>query len=186
MLPVIYFFQGTYNQRKLEQRWRRAAADRSVPKPGLMVKAHGGQRGFPLTRLEIPKIGLQSIIVEGTTSSALSQGPGHFPKTAMPGGLGNCCIAGHRNMYGCWFSKLDRLNCGDTILLRTPDKEFVYEVNGKFCVVPTDVSVLVPTPGATLTLITCTPVPRPTLRLIIVAGLIRQRELNAKSSSAVL
>jgi sortase A len=130
-------------------------------------------RGFPLTKLSIPTIQMEAIVVEGVTSSALSQGPGHVPGTAGPGQPGNCCIAGHRNIYGSWFRKLNELTPGDIITLSVPDNEFLYQVTRVFSVSPSDVSVLKRTSEATLTLITCTPVPRPTHRLIVTADLIK-------------
>src|SRR5437016_4521066 len=52
-----------------------------------------------LTRLLIPKINLDVVIVEGTSNRALTLGPGHLKNTAMPGDPGNSVIAAHRDTY---------------------------------------------------------------------------------------
>src|SRR5918999_5169633 len=51
------------------------------------------ETGDPLTRLEIPKLGVDVIVVEGTTAAALRAGAGHYPKTPLPGEAGNVAIA---------------------------------------------------------------------------------------------
>ena len=58
--------------------------------------------------LHIAKIGLDKVIVEGTSTDDLRQGPGHYTGTPLPGEAGNAAIAGHRTTYGAPFYNLDR------------------------------------------------------------------------------
>ena len=108
-------------------------------------------------RIEIPRIGLDLAVFEGVASATLRRGPGHVPGTASPGpaGPGNCVIAGHRDSF---FRSLSRLRAGDLVLVRGPDGSVAdYRLDSRRVVAPEEVSVLAPTPGRRLTLITCYP-----------------------------
>lgn len=107
-----------------------------------------------LTRLVIPKINLDVIVVEGTSRHQLLVGPGHIVDTAAPGGAGNAVITGHRDTF---FRHIFELNKGDIVELRRNGGTYQYEVTGKKIVDPSDVSVIQPTNDAELTLITCYP-----------------------------
>ncbi len=126
--------------------------------------------GESLTRIRIPAIGVDTIVVEGVTTSALRAGSGHYPETALPCETGNVAIAGHRTTYGKPFADLDKLGVGDTIELITPVGGCVYRLAEKpFVVAPTDVGVLDPTPNRTVTLTTCHPKGSDRQRLIVKA-----------------
>jgi sortase A len=62
--------------------------------------------------IQIPKIGVDKVFVEGTGREDLKKGPGHYPGTP-PGEIGNAAIAGHRTTYGQLFYDLDKLAPGD-------------------------------------------------------------------------
>ncbi|KMT21859.1 class D sortase [Clostridium cylindrosporum] len=122
--------------------------------------------------LIINKIDLKVTIGEGTDSSTLKYAIGHFKDTAMPGEKGNFCVAGHRNYtYGEYFNRLDELEVGDEIIVKTTNGTYKYIVYNKKIVLPEQVEVLNSTKNATMTLITCTPVRVATHRLIINAKL---------------
>lgn len=123
-------------------------------------------------KLVIPKIGLDTIVVEGVTPEALKQGPGHMPGTALPGELGNSVLSGHRVTYGAPFYRLDELEVGDAIIVYTPSQKFKYTVVEKKIVSPSDISAIQPTSEATLTLTTCNPRYSARQRLIIIAKLL--------------
>jgi len=107
-----------------------------------------------LTRVRIPSIGLDAVVVEGTSHRALLIGPGHVEETALPGDTGNVVITAHRDPF---FRHLTDLNQGDVIALQRNGQLYRYEVTGKRVVGPTDVSVLKPSTDHRLTLITCYP-----------------------------
>lgn len=136
--------------------------------------------GEAVANLRIPRIGLNSIVVNGTSREDLRKGPGHYPETPLPGQVGNAAIAGHRTTYGAPFGRLDELANGDLIIVRTVSGTFTYEVYQQLVVDPSDVSVLEPDrshPGI-LTLTTCTPKYSAAQRLIIHAK-IREKPLPA-------
>jgi sortase A len=121
--------------------------------------------------LQIPAIGLEAYVVEGTDRSALANGPGHYPDTPLPGERGNSAIAGHRTMYGAPFNELDLLEPGDKILTATSERSAVYRVTQVLVVYPTDLEVVAQTGPDRLTLTTCHPEGHSTRRLVVVAEL---------------
>jgi LPXTG-site transpeptidase (sortase) family protein len=123
-------------------------------------------RPMGLVRLEIPKLNMHAIVVDGINNRQLARGPAHFVGTALPGETGNCAIAGHRNVYGSWFRDLNRLRPGDPIILRTPKQSFTYRVTQSRIVLSNDLTILRPTKGSTVTLVTCM-IPHAKHRLIV-------------------
>lgn len=154
--------------------------------------------GHAFAILHIPRLGADysRVIVEGTDQEQLTQGPGHYLGTAFPGEKGNVSLAGHRVGRGSPFLDLDKLRPGDPIIVETRTSWFVYRVlgdaaSGNFAadasgipgqqvVLPTNLSVISPTPGAAatappsgsyLTLTTCHPRFSARQRLVIHAKL---------------
>jgi sortase A len=84
--------------------------------------------GDAVGRLEIPRIGLNLLVVQGTDSSSLEKGPGHYPSTALPGLGRTVAIAGHRTTYLAPFRHIDAIKPGDKISLQMPYGRFVYTV----------------------------------------------------------
>jgi sortase A len=84
--------------------------------------------GDALGKISIPSIGVSEYVVEGTDTENLRKGPGHYPKTPLPGSRGTVAIAGHRTTYGAPFRKLDELEPGRRIELEMPYGTFVYRV----------------------------------------------------------
>jgi len=127
-----------------------------------------------IDRMVIPKIGVDKFVVDSTTESALTRGPGHYTGTVYPGQVGNAGIAGHRTTYGAPFYRLDQLTVGDDIFFTdTTGAVFRYQVDqAPLVVAPSDVGVLAPTADARLTLTTCNPRFSATTRLIIKAKLV--------------
>ncbi|MGY1856542.1 class E sortase [Modestobacter sp. SYSU DS0290] len=148
--------------------------------------------GEPLGVLHVPRLGADwaRVVLQGTTEDELSQGPGHYAGTAMPGQQGNFAVAGHRVGRGSPFLDLDQLQPGDPIVVETAGSWYVYRVlgdpadggpgiPGQQIVTPEEVSVIAPTPGAPgappsgayLTLTTCHPKYSARQRLIVHAVL---------------
>lgn len=141
--------------------------------------------GDPLTRIIIPKLGVDAMVVEGTSQAALRAGAGHYPTTPLPGEAGNVAIAGHRVTYGRPFNRMDELAVGDEIKLETPLAMHTYRVvahpegAGTPCpkgacwiTHPQDWGVAAETPGSMLTLTTCHPKGSARQRLILRAELV--------------
>jgi sortase A len=132
--------------------------------------------GDPLTRLEIPSIDVDTVVVEGISLAALRAGAGHYPETPLPGEVGNVAIAGHRTTYGRPFNRIDELNPGDKVILSTPLGRHTYEVMTRpWVVLPTDWDPVVndyPEGGSFLTLTSCHPEGSATHRIVVRAKLI--------------
>lgn len=136
--------------------------------------------GDSLTRIKIPRIDVDTVVVEGTTASALRAGAGHYPSTPLPCEVGNVAIAGHRTTYGKPFHALDLLEPGDRITLETPIGSCTYEVERQFITVPTDIGVVANTPDeARLTLTTCHPKGSARQRLILTATMVSAEAFDA-------
>ena len=86
------------------------------------------QEGDPVAKIEIPRIGVDWIVVEGVDVADLRKGPGHYPGTALPGVRGNVAIAGHRTTYGAPFQDVNELEPGDEIILTSVTGRYVYRV----------------------------------------------------------
>lgn len=127
--------------------------------------------GAGIGTIQIPKIGVDRVIVEGVDDESLKKGPGHYPDTAFPGEAGNVVLSGHRTTYGAPFYRLDELSPGDEIRVGDASGTYTYKVTEKKIVLPTDLSVVVPSTDARLTLTTCHPRFSARQRLIIVAAL---------------
>jgi sortase A len=98
-------------------------------------------------RLEIPRLNLSVMVMEGDEDSILRLGAGHVPGTPM-------AIAGHRDTF---FRPLKDIQVSDTIRFTSPEGTADYHVVSTKIVPPTDTSVLDAKSDDTLTLITCYP-----------------------------
>jgi sortase A len=77
------------------------------------------QTGDAVLILQIPKIGLNEVTVEGAGTSQLRGGPGHVVGTPVPGETGNSVIVARRTSDTGPFSKLHELDKGDKIVVQT-------------------------------------------------------------------
>ena len=136
--------------------------------------------GDSLTRIKIPRLGVDTVVVEGTTASALRAGAGHYPSSPLPCEVGNVAIAGHRTTYGKPFHDLDVLEAGDRITLTTPIGSCTYEVERTWITDPSDMGVVANTPDqARLTLTTCHPKGSARERLILSATMVSAESFDA-------
>jgi sortase A len=149
-----------YEQRRLEstleqqfETWR--PTRRPVSRPGKPTRPLrddvtrearryrlASHRGNPLARLKIPRLGLDAVVVNGTSSGDLRRGPGRHLDTFMPGERQLVYVAGHRTTYGAPFSSIDRLRPGDKISVELPYASIDYEVTRHRIVDDNDLSVL--------------------------------------------
>jgi sortase A len=122
-----------------------------------------------LTKLSIPRIKLEDVVLEGVDAHSLLLGPGHMVNSVEPGIRGNAVIAGHRDTF---FHKVHKLRPGDDIYVLRDGNRFHYKVTTRKIVPANDLSVLKSSDKPELTLITCYPThaigPAPE-RLIVVA-----------------
>jgi sortase A len=104
--------------------------------------------------LEIPRIGVSVMVVEGVDNSDLKRAAGHIPGTALPWESGNVGIAGHRDTF---FRPLRSIERDDKITVTTLQGTYRYRVVSTRVVGPKDIQVLSPAGRDSLTLVTCFP-----------------------------
>lgn len=118
--------------------------------------------------MSIPKLDLKVAIGDGSSNRAMRYTVGHFLETAYPGENGNFAVIGHRSYkYGQFFNRLDELEKGDSIGIKSGTRTYEYIVTEKIVVNTEDTWVLKTTAKATITLITCTPIRIATHRLVV-------------------
>jgi sortase A len=115
---------------------------------------HTVVEGEVIGEMDVPRLGIEAMVVQGDSSKLLRRAVGHMPETPLPWESGNVALAGHRDSF---FRPLRNVRAGDAITLKTVNGEFQYEVESTEVVPPSDMHVLDATSGRTLTLITCFP-----------------------------
>jgi sortase A len=110
--------------------------------------------GGVIGEIQVPRLQMKAIVVQGDSHTILRRAVGHMPETALPGTPGNVVLAGHRDTF---FRPLRNIRLGDAITLTTSDGAFQYLVESTEAVPASAVEVLNATSGRTLTLITCYP-----------------------------
>jgi sortase A len=137
------------------------------------------QEGDPVGRIAIDRIGLTTVVVEGTGAGDLRKGPGHYPGTPLPGQRGTVAIAGHRTTYGAPFRQIDKLRPRDAIVLAMPYGRFTYRVERTRIVKPTDVWVTQRVSYDRLILSACHPLYSAAQRIVVFARLTRAEARGA-------
>ena len=136
--------------------------------------------GGVIGEIQVARLHLKAIVVQGDSHTLLRRAVGHVPETAMPGTPGNVVLAGHRDTF---FRPLRNIQLGDAITLKTQDGAFQYLVESTEVVPASDMKVLNASSGRILTLITCFPFdyigPAPN-RFVV-----RARELMSRSSESL-
>lgn len=198
VLSLVLFLAGTvmfaypvgtdvYSRIEQEQLGRRFAD----PQAAQAYRERRVAVGDGLTTLRLPKLGVEVLVVEGTTPSALRAGAGHYPETPLPGEAGNVGIAGHRTTYGRPFNRLDEMRPGDIAELETPFDVFTYRVMEPFdghgnpwIVAPTQYDVVgQQVTGSFLTLTTCHPKGSARQRLILRFELVSSRPVQRQGDA---
>jgi sortase A len=149
----------------LERRFRAELVGASAPIGGRIAP------GAPVAILDIPRIGVDEVMVEGTNSGTLRKGPGHLVGSSLPGQPGNAVIAGRRTLYGGQFRHLGSLRAGDEVVVTTGQGRATYRVTGVSRVGADDGSVLVDHGDDRLTLFTADPWIQASSRLVVIAKL---------------
>jgi sortase A len=186
-LFMAYMFWGTAMREsqaqrqfasELGSRWAGGTGLATLDSPDDLVL------GQPFALIWIPAFGRnwRFAIVQGTGLPQLALGPGHVPGTALPGGLGNFAVAGHRVTAGNPFWSVPSLRGGDLVYIETVAGTYEYQIIGKpVWVPPNAASMLAPVPGHPgirprqryLTLITCDPAWSGTSRVVATGVLVK-------------
>jgi sortase A len=129
--------------------------------------------GDPVGRLKMPSIGRSYVVVEGTNLGDLRKGPGHYPKTPLPGEGGTVGVAGHRTTYGAPFRTVNKLKKGDQLEMDMPYGRFFYRVDRLQIVKPNALWVTNKRKRETLVLSACHPLYSAARRIIVFSTLVR-------------
>ena len=134
----------------------------AVPNRGVSVPL------VPMGRLVIPRTGLDQAMHDGIAQNVINAGPAHWPGTALPGGVGNLVIAGHRTTHSKPFFGNATLRNGDQIIVVSPTGwRFVYVVDKSFVVANTAMWIKDQGPGRRITMFTCHPIGSARQRLVV-------------------
>ena len=121
-------------------------------KPMMQVRALA--EGDVIGEIQVPRLGLKAMVVQGDSPRILRRAVGHVSRTALPGESGNVALAGHRDTF---FRPLRQIRTGDIVTFDLPGRHFRYEVDSTRVVSPGERRVLRASTGRDLTLITCFP-----------------------------
>jgi sortase A len=138
--------QAYFRQAELEEELYQADPP-PVSYTSAPVPAKHLNKGDLFGRLEIPRLDVSVMVMEGEDDRTLRLGAGHVPGPAL-------AIAGHRDTF---FRSLKDIKPDDEILLTTPSGVREYRVTSAKIVEPSDTAVLENTSDDTLALITCYP-----------------------------
>jgi sortase A len=146
------FCLGLYGFFTLQARMEQSLLEEelSLPRPSHpspIREKYRLQEGDLFGRLEVPRLNMSVMVMEGIGSRTLRLGAGHVPGTPM-------AFAGHRDTF---FRPLKDIKVDDTIRITTPDGVSDYRVTSTKIVLPTDTSALDEVSDKTLVLVTCYP-----------------------------
>ena len=177
----------TWQQHRLERQYVRFAAGWEQHQ----AARHAAVRATPLTlaadaaalrrsavpgqaigRLEIPRLGLDIVLVDGTDENSLTRGPGVDRRDYLPGQHRLVYIAGHRTTYLAPFAHIETMRRGDLIRIEMPYGVFTYRVSRHEIVRADDLSVLRSSEHELLRLQACHPRFFATHRYIVDAPLV--------------
>jgi len=176
LVAVVGFGHAGYIEAKaglaqmlLQHAWQRSLHDRTPVRPWPWADTH------PLARLRVARLGIDEIVLSGASGRTLAFGPALSPGGARPGEVGNTVVSGHRDTH---FRFLADLQPGDLIEMDAADGQYVYRVDSAEVVDARSAMLIVDTPDARLTLVTCYPfdgvVPGRSFRYLVHARLEHQ------------
>lgn len=113
----------TRAQAVLYAEFRQQLAAATAPTGGVIVP------GKPVSLVTIPALGVQEVVVEGTSAGELLKGPGHMRSSVLPGQVGTSVLMGRARSYGAPFSKISLLQPGHAIHTTTAQGLATYRVD---------------------------------------------------------
>lgn len=142
------------------------------------------ETGQAIARIKAPNMdGLDAVVVQGTDTSSLQKGPGHYPETVFPGQDGTVGIAAHRTTYLAPFRHIDSVHTGDPITVEMPYATFTYRVQKTAIVDPSDVGVVDDVGYPRLVLSACHPLYSASQRYIVFARLQRVKLTGGRAGA---
>lgn len=129
------------------------------------------ENGEGIGKIEIPSIGADFVVVQGTDTADLQKGPGHYPDTGLPGQGKTIGIAGHRTTYLAPFRKIADIDEGDEVRLEMPYGTFTYDVVDTDVVDPHETDVVDDVGHERVVLTACHPLYSAAQRYVVTADL---------------
>jgi len=155
--------QSSRSQDVLYEDLREDLAQAVVPVSGVIAP------GTPLGVLQVPRLNLEQVFVEGSASEQTIKGPGLKLDSVLPGQQGVSILVGRRATFGRPFANLDELQTGDRIVVTTGQGRFEYVVD---IVRTTDApETEIEAVSSRLSLVTSDPAITPSRQLIVSAQL---------------
>ena len=156
---MLVYVAGTAAYAGIYQRYQSWTFEEEVAAPkvikaGIVDEAVDLREGDLVGKLEVPRMGISVMVLQGTEEDTLIVGAGHVPGTPLPGAEGNVAIAAHRDTF---FRKLEGILPGDSIQVATVRQIYKYVVDSTEIVDPEDTQVMESRARSELTLITCYP-----------------------------
>ena len=128
VLVYLFFLSGLeqgHAQSSLYSRFRTQVAEGTAPSGAPIAP------GSPVALLSVPEAGVKDqVVVEGSRSAQLQDGPGHVLGSVLPGQQGVSVIAGRSLSFGAPFSDIADLRAGANVTVTTGQGIFVYQVLG--------------------------------------------------------
>jgi sortase A len=151
---AIGMWNGYSDQQRLNQQWQQEVGSAPLTPPATIDRSlQHPVKGVDFA-ISVPKLRYFAAVREGTSTTVLYSGPGHYPGTVWPGDQGTVGVAAH-NVY--WIN-FPQLKSHDEIDLQTRYGTFRYRVTGSRVVNPDDRTVVMShAPGYNLVLTTCWP-----------------------------
>ena len=158
-IAALVYAGGTFIYAGIYQRHQARRFGREVAAPDRFKivntqKTPDLQEGDLLGKINIDRIGLSVMVLQGIEERTLIEGAGHVPGTSVPGAEGNVVIAAHRDTF---FRRLKGILPGDRIQVETLRGSYNYLVDSVETVDPEDTQVMESRAYQELTLITCYP-----------------------------
>ncbi|WP_426416120.1 class GN sortase [Aestuariirhabdus sp. LZHN29] len=124
---LLMLAQGSYIQVKalVAQYLLQSAWQRSLHQ-GLPVKPWPWADGHPIARLQIPRIELDQLVLDGASGRNLAFAPSHLIASSAPNSGGTTILSAHRDTH---FSRLQELIPGDTLILQSTGASRRYRVD---------------------------------------------------------
>jgi sortase A len=154
---------------QLDELTERVRHTAGPPRPRGFSARHGRAFG----RIELPALGRDYVMVEGTDTATLRKGPAHYPDTPLPGQGGTVAVAGHRTTYLAPFRTIDDLDRRDRVVITMPYGRFVYRVEKSRIVRPEETWVKRKVGYERLILTACHPLYSAEKRIVVFARLAR-------------
>lgn len=104
--------KAVFAQILLQHAWEQTLATGDQTKPWPWADT------WPVARLQVERLGVDMIVLEGESGEVLAFGPGHLPGSSAPDQDGHCILAGHRDTS---FKFLQDLVEDDLLILQTVD-----------------------------------------------------------------